>query len=119
MPHLIWTAANPGPRNLSSQGARCTFVVICSLEHHTSDSMILLGSSQILRENTLEGVSGLPPLFPFYQPHERACSSTLFRVPPCRKGIIHLQTSMSSTGFELKPYGIAVIVANHCVGWAT
>ncbi|GFV86493.1 hypothetical protein TNCV_2156861 [Trichonephila clavipes] len=34
----------------------------------------------------------------------------LFRVPPThrRKGIIHLQTSMPSTGFEPRPYGTAV-----------
>ncbi|GFV02397.1 uncharacterized protein TNCV_1023251 [Trichonephila clavipes] len=43
----------------------------------------------------------------------------LFRVPPCRKGTIHLQTSMSSPGFEPSPYGIAVSVANHHTGWAT
>ncbi|GFX11208.1 hypothetical protein TNCV_4424671 [Trichonephila clavipes] len=40
----------------------------------------------------------------------------LFRVPPCRKGTIHLQTSMSSLGFEPSPYGKAVSVANHCTG---
>ncbi|GFV74093.1 hypothetical protein TNCV_4510001 [Trichonephila clavipes] len=56
-------------------------------------------------ENT--GGMGLPPLFPFHQPHER------IRLPPCRKGTIHLQTSMSSPGFEPSPYGTAVSVANH------
>ncbi|GFV60420.1 hypothetical protein TNCV_3470551 [Trichonephila clavipes] len=49
---------------------------------------------------------------------ERA-ARRLFRVPPCRKGSIHLQTSMSSPGFEPSPYGIAVSVANHYTGWAT
>ncbi|GFV05364.1 hypothetical protein TNCV_225751 [Trichonephila clavipes] len=29
----------------------------------------------------------------------------LFGVPPCRKGTIHLQTSMPSPGFEPTPYG--------------
>ncbi|GFX05707.1 acetoacetyl-CoA synthetase [Trichonephila clavipes] len=29
----------------------------------------------------------------------------LFRVPPCRKGTIHLQTSVSSPGFEPSSYG--------------
>ncbi|GFY07437.1 uncharacterized protein TNCV_5086221 [Trichonephila clavipes] len=43
----------------------------------------------------------------------------LFRVPPCRKGTIHLQTSMSSPGFEPSLYGIAVSVANHYTGWVT
>ncbi|GFV52935.1 ATP-dependent DNA helicase [Trichonephila clavipes] len=33
--------------------------------------------------------------------------------PPCREGSIHLQTSMSSPGFEPSPYGAAVSVANH------
>ncbi|GFY28078.1 putative DD41D transposase [Trichonephila clavipes] len=42
----------------------------------------------------------------------------LFRVPPCRVGTIHLQTSMSSPGFELRPYVTAVSVANHYTGWA-
>ncbi|GFV83325.1 hypothetical protein TNCV_1900511 [Trichonephila clavipes] len=43
----------------------------------------------------------------------------LFRVPPCRKGSIHLQTSMSSPGFEPSPYTTAVSVANHYSGWVT
>ncbi|GFU50997.1 hypothetical protein TNCV_4461901 [Trichonephila clavipes] len=43
----------------------------------------------------------------------------LFRVPPCRKVTIHLQTSMSSPGFVPSPYGAAVSVANHYTDWAT
>ncbi|GFV65518.1 hypothetical protein TNCV_1737551 [Trichonephila clavipes] len=43
----------------------------------------------------------------------------LFSVPPCRAGTIHLQTTMSSPGFEPSPYGTAVSVANHYTGWAT
>ncbi|GFU00745.1 hypothetical protein TNCV_4818991 [Trichonephila clavipes] len=43
----------------------------------------------------------------------------LFRVPPCREGTIHLQTSMPSPGFEARPYGTAISVANHYTGWAT
>ncbi|GFW82877.1 uncharacterized protein TNCV_3494471 [Trichonephila clavipes] len=43
----------------------------------------------------------------------------LFKVPPCREGTIHLQTSMSSPGFEPSPSGTAVNVANHYTGWAT
>ncbi|GFV14459.1 hypothetical protein TNCV_165861 [Trichonephila clavipes] len=43
----------------------------------------------------------------------------LISVLPCRKGTIHLQTSMSSPGFEPSPYGTAVSVANHYTGWAT
>ncbi|GFV75981.1 hypothetical protein TNCV_1455781 [Trichonephila clavipes] len=36
----------------------------------------------------------------------------LFRVPPCRKGTIYLQTSMSSPGCEPRPSGTAVNVTN-------
>ncbi|GFV23563.1 uncharacterized protein TNCV_1906911 [Trichonephila clavipes] len=43
----------------------------------------------------------------------------LLRVRPCHEDTIHLQTSMSSPGFEPRPYGTAVSVANHCTGWAT
>ncbi|GFW57836.1 hypothetical protein TNCV_2927551 [Trichonephila clavipes] len=55
---------------------------------------------------------GLPSLFPFHQSHERF-ARRLFRVPPCRAGTIHFQTSMPSSGFEPKPYGTAVSVTNH------
>ncbi|GFW36709.1 uncharacterized protein TNCV_1220411 [Trichonephila clavipes] len=43
----------------------------------------------------------------------------LFKVPPCRKCSIHLQTSMSSPGFEPSSYGTAASVANHYTGCAT
>ncbi|GFV49674.1 hypothetical protein TNCV_1959821 [Trichonephila clavipes] len=43
--------------------------------------------------------------------------SSCLRVPPCRKGTIHLQTSMPSAGFELGSYGTAVSVTNHYIGW--
>ncbi|GFW83060.1 hypothetical protein TNCV_4604871 [Trichonephila clavipes] len=66
-----------------------------------------------------EGGQGLPPIFPFQQPHERTCGSRLIKVPPCREGTIHLQTSMSSPGFEPSPNGTAVSVANHYTGWET
>ncbi|GFV85292.1 probable RNA-directed DNA polymerase from transposon X-element [Trichonephila clavipes] len=49
--------------------------------------------------------------FPFTDHTRRLASRRLFRVPSCRKGNIHLQTSMSSPGFEPSPYGIAVSVA--------
>ncbi|GFU05523.1 hypothetical protein TNCV_3291601 [Trichonephila clavipes] len=42
-----------------------------------------------------------------------------FRVSPYRKGIIHLQTSMSSPGFEPNSDGTAVSVGNHYTSWAT
>ncbi|GFV24499.1 hypothetical protein TNCV_813831 [Trichonephila clavipes] len=37
----------------------------------------------------------------------------LFRVHSCLKGTIHLQTFVSSPGFEPSPYGTAVSVTNH------
>ncbi|GFV88734.1 hypothetical protein TNCV_3354861 [Trichonephila clavipes] len=40
----------------------------------------------------------------------------LFKVPPCPE---QLQTSMSSPGFEPRPNGSAVSVANHYTGWVT
>ncbi|GFT13982.1 hypothetical protein TNCV_2616091 [Trichonephila clavipes] len=41
-----------------------------------------------------------------------------FRVPPCSKGTIHLQSSMPSPRFEPKPYGTVISIANHYSGWA-
>ncbi|GFT19832.1 uncharacterized protein TNCV_4992871 [Trichonephila clavipes] len=43
----------------------------------------------------------------------------LFRVPPCCEGTTHLQTSMPSPGFKLRPYGTVISVGNHYFGWAT
>ncbi|GFW13778.1 hypothetical protein TNCV_1669941 [Trichonephila clavipes] len=43
----------------------------------------------------------------------------LFKEPPCREGTIHLQTSMSSPGFEPGPNGTAVSVSNPYAGWVT
>ncbi|GFX58028.1 hypothetical protein TNCV_4047861 [Trichonephila clavipes] len=43
----------------------------------------------------------------------------LFKVPPCHEGTIHLQTSMSSPGFEPRLNDTAVSVANHYTGWTT
>ncbi|GFU65737.1 hypothetical protein TNCV_5058711 [Trichonephila clavipes] len=82
----------------------------CSFEHHTGDSMIWHGRAPILRENTLDVITGEGALFPFRQPHDRICGSTT----PCRKGNIHLRTSMPSPGFEPRPN-----VTHHSTGWAT
>ncbi|GFW59366.1 HTH_Tnp_Tc3_2 domain-containing protein [Trichonephila clavipes] len=71
----------------------------------------------LTRKNTLGDDQALPPLFPFLQLHER--TRRLFKVPPCHEGTIHLQTSMSSPGFEPSPNGTAFSVANHYTGWAT
>ncbi|GFU42974.1 hypothetical protein TNCV_3141181 [Trichonephila clavipes] len=42
----------------------------------------------------------------------------LFRVPTCRKGTMHLLTSMPSLGSEPRPYATTVRVTGHCTGWA-
>ncbi|GFW66039.1 hypothetical protein TNCV_588651 [Trichonephila clavipes] len=59
-----------GPRNSSRQRA----YACRSFEHHVSDYH-LARLTPILWENYLEVVRGLPPLFPFHQPHERTCGS--------------------------------------------
>ncbi|GFV64247.1 hypothetical protein TNCV_3000121 [Trichonephila clavipes] len=64
-------------------------------------------------------VRGLSHLFHFHPPYEKTCGSTAIRVPPSRAGTIHLQTSMSSPGFEPSPYGTVVSAANRYTGWAT
>ncbi|GFX73125.1 hypothetical protein TNCV_4502041 [Trichonephila clavipes] len=103
--------SDQGPRNSSRQRARFTPVVRRIFEHHTGNSTFWLGSTSILREIT-KVVRGLPPLFPFHQPNEKV-TRRLFRVLPCLKGTMHLQTSMSSPGFEPRPYSTADNVTNH------
>ncbi|GFX79104.1 hypothetical protein TNCV_3913891 [Trichonephila clavipes] len=66
-----------GLRNSSWQGASCMPVVSRSFEHHTGDSTVFLVSTLILRENTLGVVRGIPPIFPFHQPQEGTCCSTV------------------------------------------
>ncbi|GFT25232.1 hypothetical protein TNCV_181051 [Trichonephila clavipes] len=39
-------------------------------------------------------------------------------MPPCCEGIIHLETSMPSPGFEPRPYATAVSVTNNYTGWS-
>ncbi|GFV24956.1 hypothetical protein TNCV_884221 [Trichonephila clavipes] len=62
-------------------------------EHHIADSTIWIGSTPILKENTLEST-------------------------PWPQRLYTLQAPMPSSGFEPKPYGTAVSVINHCTGWA-
>ncbi|GFT75316.1 hypothetical protein TNCV_967721 [Trichonephila clavipes] len=61
---------------------------------------------------------GRPPFSPSTKHTRGLAARWLFRVPQCRKGTIHLQTPLSSPGFEPSPYGIAVSVANLYTGWA-
>ncbi|GFV56289.1 hypothetical protein TNCV_106451 [Trichonephila clavipes] len=111
--------SDQGPRNSSWQRAKCTPVVHRSFEHHSDDSTFWLGSTPNLRENTLRLIRGLPPLFPFHQPHERTCVTITNKSTQCRKSIIYLQTSMPSPEFEPRTYGTAVSVTNHYTGGAT
>ncbi|GFV37171.1 hypothetical protein TNCV_1720931 [Trichonephila clavipes] len=74
-----------------------------SFEHHTGESTIWLVPTPILREDTWEW-SGASHFSTPSTNHTRGLATRqLFRVPPCRKGNIHLQTSMSSPGFEPSP----------------
>ncbi|GFV55715.1 hypothetical protein TNCV_755151 [Trichonephila clavipes] len=83
------------------------------------DSTICLVSTPILREDTW-GWPGTTHLSIPSNNHTRGLAARrLFRVPPCRKGTIHLQSSMSSPGFEPNPYGTAVSDTDHYTGWAT
>ncbi|GFV38101.1 hypothetical protein TNCV_3829481 [Trichonephila clavipes] len=56
---------------------------------------------------------------PFINLARGLAAQRLFRVTPCRKRTIHLQTSTPFQGFKPKPYCTVVSVANHCAGWAT
>ncbi|GFU57784.1 hypothetical protein TNCV_1281331 [Trichonephila clavipes] len=96
------TKSDQGPRNSSWLRARIfTPVVSLCFEHHAGYSMILLGSTLSLRENNLREGQGPPTSS---TNHTRGLAARrLFRVPPCREGTIHLQTSMSSPGFEPSP----------------
>ncbi|GFX53296.1 hypothetical protein TNCV_362891 [Trichonephila clavipes] len=54
---------------------RCMPVVARSLELYTDDSPILARFHPNLEGEHPGGGRGLPPLFPFHQPHERTCGS--------------------------------------------
>ncbi|GFX46878.1 hypothetical protein TNCV_4040231 [Trichonephila clavipes] len=89
-------------------------VVICRFKHHTVDSTIWLGTLE--REHPWGGQRS---------PTSREEARWLFRIHPCLKGTIHLQTSMPSLGFEKgltdccavgpipRPYGTVVSITNH------
>ncbi|GFV31412.1 hypothetical protein TNCV_3932361 [Trichonephila clavipes] len=89
-------------------------VVGRSLEHHTGDrTNCLLGSTPNLEGKHPEG-SGPPTYLPLpLTSREVFVTRRLFRVASCRKGNLHLQTYMSSAGFEPLPYCTAVNVAKH------
>ncbi|GFV29391.1 hypothetical protein TNCV_438101 [Trichonephila clavipes] len=111
---------NRGPRNSSWQRAKWRLLFAVALSTiQVGDSTIWLVSTPILREDT-RGWSGASHLSTPSTNHTRGLAARrLFRVPPCCKGIIHLQTSMSTPEFKPSLYGTAVSVANHYTGWAT
>ncbi|GFU84547.1 hypothetical protein TNCV_3238561 [Trichonephila clavipes] len=92
--------SDQGTRNSSQQKARYTPVVIRSFERHSGNSTFWLSYTPILRENTLNVVrtSHLSPLSTnlIKSSHEVGGKGRearrLFRVPPCRKGTIYLET---------------------------
>ncbi|GFV05422.1 hypothetical protein TNCV_226331 [Trichonephila clavipes] len=106
-----WTlpiTSDQGSRNSSL--ARYTPDVSLSFEHHAGDSTFLISSTPP------QGWSGVCCLS---SPSTNLTRGLAASRPPSRKGTIHLQTSMSSPGFEPKPYGIAVSVTNHSTRWTT
>ncbi|GFS81853.1 hypothetical protein TNCV_1544811 [Trichonephila clavipes] len=76
------------------------------------------------KEKTLEGKLGEHPTTgdshpssPFINLTRGLAARQLLRVSTCRKGTIHLQTSMPSARFKPRPYGTAVSVTNHYIRW--
>ncbi|GFT94304.1 hypothetical protein TNCV_4376091 [Trichonephila clavipes] len=69
-------------------------VVSCSFEHHAGDNTICLGSTPIFRENIRRWSEAVQLSYPSTNFTRELAVRSLFRVPPCRKGTIHLQTSM-------------------------
>ncbi|GFX48818.1 hypothetical protein TNCV_902001 [Trichonephila clavipes] len=92
---------------------RCTPVLSPNSEHYTGDNRFLLGSTLISRENVLEVVGASHHSSPSINLMRGLGAQRLFRVPPCRKSTIHLQTSMPSLGLKPRPYGTPVSVVNH------
>ncbi|GFV00228.1 hypothetical protein TNCV_3322791 [Trichonephila clavipes] len=102
-----------GPRNSSWQRTKRQLPLAIAFERHTGDRTISLVSTPILREGTW--VWSHHSSFSA-NPTRGLAARQLFIVLPCREGTIHLQTSMSSPGFEPRAYGTAVSVANHYTG---
>ncbi|GFX19295.1 hypothetical protein TNCV_3014341 [Trichonephila clavipes] len=103
---------------IAAKGCIFTHVVSFSFEHLADDRAILLDSAPIFRKYTLGVVRAFYLSSSCTNLARRLAARRLFRVPPCRKGTIHLQTSMPSPGFEPKPNGTAASVTNHYTGWA-
>ncbi|GFY04474.1 hypothetical protein TNCV_4415621 [Trichonephila clavipes] len=84
-----------------------------SFEHHTGDRTILALFHPNLEGEHPGGGQRSPTSFLSTNLTRRLAARRLFKVPPCREGTMHLQTSVSSQGFEPKSNGTAGIVANH------
>ncbi|GFT97247.1 hypothetical protein TNCV_2205391 [Trichonephila clavipes] len=111
--------SDEGPRNSSQQKARCIHVVSRSFEHSGGESTIWLGYTQILSRTPWKG-SGASHLSSSTTNLMRGFEARrLFRVPPCLKGTIRLQRSMSSTVFEPRPNGTVVYAIINYTGRVT
>ncbi|GFU50868.1 hypothetical protein TNCV_4460781 [Trichonephila clavipes] len=112
------TKSDQGPRSSSPLRARIfTPVVSLSFEHEVTARFCSVPHQ--FRGRKPWGWPGASHLSSASPNHTRGLAARrLFRVPPCRKDTIHLQTSMSSPGFEPSTYGTAVNVANHYTSWA-
>ncbi|GFW13102.1 hypothetical protein TNCV_3330341 [Trichonephila clavipes] len=71
-------------------------IISGSFEHHTDDSTVWFGSTQILR-NTLKGVRGFSPLF---LQGEGVVARRLFRMSPCHPGTRAFTSSPTSSGIR-------------------
>ncbi|GFX05456.1 hypothetical protein TNCV_1007781 [Trichonephila clavipes] len=105
--------SDQGSQNSSRQRTTFTPVIRRSFEHHAGDRAIWLGSALILKKHPWGVVRGPHLSFPSTNLTRGLAARWLFRVSPCHKDTIHLQTSMTSSGFEPRFNGKAVIVTNH------
>ncbi|GFW00583.1 DUF4817 domain-containing protein [Trichonephila clavipes] len=103
----------------ASRGSHMPEIIfkICNFDHHTENSTIWLGSTLILKENSLRVARASHLSFPSTNPTRGLAARWLFRVPQCHKSTLHLQTSMPSLKFVPRPYDTAVSVTNHYAGW--
>ncbi|GFV42737.1 hypothetical protein TNCV_840921 [Trichonephila clavipes] len=82
-----------------------------SFERHTADNYDLVRFHLNFEGEHPRDGKRLPS--PFTNLMRGPVARRVFRASPRRKSIIHLQTSMPSSGFKPKPYGTVVNVTNH------
>ncbi|GFX67493.1 hypothetical protein TNCV_3463821 [Trichonephila clavipes] len=95
----------------------CLLLLLMPHDQQRPDRVPRNSSWQKAKGRTLWDDQRPPTFLPL--PPTSLAARRLFRVPPCCAGTIHLQTCMSSPGFEPSPYGTAVSAANHYTGWVT